>query len=224
MVVAVQHCLFMGMHCFLYLLYCLKLPTFMCSDKTQNPHRSTVEQNPKDSASIQDENSMCWHKNQALWSQPIGHEAIRHPCVHTCWLLSPEPNGCGWLLGIHTVSLSHLLGLGDSSLEDGQFIRARGPCSCMLAKHTWAFTVSTWMWPNFTVPKVYTTLEDLYRVYWSTGRLWAPPRVQFCPYRFERFLPLFEPSTKVLCLSRHSVQTEAYWVSPNARGFGDTGL
>ena len=36
-----------AIHCFLYRVYCLTPPTSLCSDNTQNMHRSTVEWIPK---------------------------------------------------------------------------------------------------------------------------------------------------------------------------------
>ena len=50
-----------GVHRYLYRVYCPTPPTSLCSDNTQNPHRSPAEWNEhQNSACIQDERSMCW--------------------------------------------------------------------------------------------------------------------------------------------------------------------
>ena len=66
-----------GMHRYFYHFYCLTPPTSLCSDNTQNLHRSSVKRTPR----------QCPHSrlkvsvratNQTLWSQPIGREVFLH--------------------------------------------------------------------------------------------------------------------------------------------------
>ena len=55
--------------------YCLKPPTSLCSDNTQNLHRPTVERIPKQCPHARPKvNVLATHKT--LRSQPIGREAI----------------------------------------------------------------------------------------------------------------------------------------------------
>ena len=77
-----------GMRRYFYRFYCLTPPTSLCSDNTQNLHRSSVERTPRQCPHSRWKVSVL-ATNQTLWSQPIGREVFLHTvlkCIVYFWL------------------------------------------------------------------------------------------------------------------------------------------